>query len=377
MAYQGGAGDERIIQRGAISPELPLPPGDAPPPLPHAKILAQTAHRLGLSPENATVRREIDQRYTRISPGHVIPTSRVRSLRLQRYDARFHPAHFSYAAGARTRIVAHLAEHPDWWADRWSAAALYGVGDFSDGADACVRAGGDRLPASSPLQPMKRRRPPELAAWRVYETEQPLWVVPPLFALISCLKSTLAGEHRWYTPQLAGLAPERLRAIQVVDRFRRVLGVSPTEIAAAGRDRILRRSLARVIAQSSPGTDSPPETILRIIANRAVARTGFAFTPQVPVRVGGRLVTVLDLAVEPLRVGLMFDGAQHWGKARREKDARINVLLDRSGWRILRVSHGMFDDVAGLTDLLADLIDEALTRPRAEPGHPVRPPEEK
>ena len=102
MAYQGGAGDERIIQRGAISPELPLPPGDAPPPLPHAKILAQTAHRLGLSPGSATVRREIDQRYTRISPGHVIPTSRVRSLRLQRYDARFHPAHFSYAAGAIT-----------------------------------------------------------------------------------------------------------------------------------------------------------------------------------------------------------------------------------------------------------------------------------
>ncbi|WP_156844797.1 DUF559 domain-containing protein [Corynebacterium maris] len=145
-----------------------------------------------------------------------------------------------------------------------------------------------------------------------------------------------------------------------MDRFRRVLGVTGDDVVWAGKNRLDRRLLAQVVGLSSAGMDSPPETILRLIANRAAATVGMRFTPQVPFRQKGRTVTVLDLAIEECRLGLMFDGAQHWDKARREKDARINVALERSGWRVLRVSHGMFEDADQLSRLILDLVTDGV-----------------
>ena len=359
MAYLGGESDERIERQGVVRRDMPLPPGNNPVPVPLTDVLARAAAYRGVAPTGRVAREMAAKYYTRISPGHVVSRSQLRPVSLQRYDANFHPRGFHYPVGARTRISAHLRENPAWVADSWSAAALFGVGDFSDGADTCVLAVGDRLAPSSPERAFKRRKPVGLIPWTVYEESTPLLVAPPMFVLVSCVKAALSGEHRWWTPQVPWMSPERIRAVQVIDRFRRVFGVSGKEVLTAGAHRIEKRRLRRVVAHTSPGMDSPPETLLRLVADRVAETAELAFTPQVPVRHRGRIVTVLDLAVEPLKVGLMFDGAHHWGKGRREKDARINVALEREGWRILRVSHGMFGDVAELGELIFALLTES------------------
>lgn len=359
MAYLGGEADERIERQGVVRRGMPLPPGTGPVPVPLTQVLARAAAYSGVVPNGRVARDMAAKYYTRISPGHVVSHSQLRPVSLQRYDAKFHPRGFHYPVGARTRVVAHLKENPTWIADGWSAAALCGVGDFSDGADTCVLAVGNRLPPSSPERAFKRRKPADLIPWKVYEENIPLLVAPPMFVLVSCVKSVLSGDHRWWTPQLPWMPPEKIRAVQVIDRFRRVFGINEKEVLAAGAHRIENRRLRRVVAYTSSGMDSPPETLLRLVADRVAETVELAFTPQVPVRHRGKIVTVLDLAVEPLKVGLMFDGAHHWGKERREKDARINVALEREGWRVLRVSHGMFGDVEALGELMFALLTEA------------------
>ncbi|WP_244429010.1 hypothetical protein [Corynebacterium halotolerans] len=164
------------------------------------------------------------------------------------------------------------------------------------------------------------------------------------------------------------MAEPLIRAVQVTDRFRRLLGVEELHILQAGRGLIGARKLARITSLSSPGMDSSQETLLKLIAQQAAARHHVEFLPQVPVyrdglvgepgtkENGAPLLTVLDLALPDWKIALMFDGAHHWDKQQRERDARINFELTMAGWLVLRMSHGMLDDAAGLATRIADAI---------------------
>lgn len=360
MGYHGGLIDDRLGEQGVVYDGMPLIPGEQPTPEALRDVRTRIAAARGLHVRSRAVDAAINDNFTKITPGHVIANELGRPRWLQLHLARSHPRGFVYPAGAWTRAVAHLREHPTWVAESWSAAALYGVGDFSDGADTAVYAAGDRSAPRTALRAAMRRKPAELPVWAVYEYGARLHVTPPMLTAVRCLRSVLQEEHVWPTPALPWIRPRVLRAVQVVDRFRRVLGVTGDDVVWAGKNRLDRRLLAQVVGLSSAGMDSPPETILRLIANRAAATVGMRFTPQVPFRQKGRTVTVLDLAIEECRLGLMFDGAQHWDKARREKDARINVALERSGWRVLRVSHGMFEDADQLSRLILDLVTDGV-----------------
>ncbi len=80
---------------------------------------------------------------------------------------------------------------------------------------------------------------------------------------------------------------------------------------------------------------------------------------------GVPLLTVLDLAEVTWKIALMFDGAHHWTKKQRERDARINFELAHSGWLVLRVSYGMFNDASGLAAKIEEAIRERISEAAA------------
>lgn len=94
----------------------------------------------------------------------------------------------------------------------------------------------------------------------------------------------------------------------------------------------LRRALELVDA----GSQSPWETRTRLTLMEAGLprpRT------QVPVYDGGCLIARIDMGWEEWRVGVEFDGAQHWtDPGQRTWDIDRLAQLDALGWRIVRVS---------------------------------------
>lgn len=380
MPYAGSDSDD-LVHRfpgfAGVRDGLPLPPGDVPVPERVAEVLGRAADHLGVSPMDPRARRQLREWYEQVSPRYVISRKFLRPDALSASDARHHPRRLRYRVDARTRITAHLLEHPGWIADSWSAAALLGIGDFSDGADTCVTHSGNRRLSTDPLRPTQHRKPASLPVWTVYLNDAPMKVTPPTVTLIRCLRSVLIEEHAWQVPKIARLSEPLIRAVQVTDRFRRGLGIDERHIAEVGRGLIDARKLARIISLSGPGTDSPQETLLRLIAGQAAARFGAEFLPQVPVYCDGRigescsketgvpLLTVLDLAEVTWKIALMFDGAHHWTKKQRERDARINFELAHSGWLVLRVSYGMFNDASGLAAKIEEAIRERISEAAA------------
>jgi very-short-patch-repair endonuclease len=85
------------------------------------------------------------------------------------------------------------------------------------------------------------------------------------------------------------------------------------------------------------GAESPQETRTRL----ALVDAGIpAPRTQIVVRDGyGEFVARIDMGYEDLRVGIEYDGPQHWTNAeQRDRDIdRYSALLDL-GWVIVRVS---------------------------------------
>lgn len=346
----------------------PIPPSDFPDPQPLSAVLDRSAAHLQVPRTDPRVRHQLRVWYEQVSPQHVVARKFLRPEGLAVTDARHHPRRLRYRVNALTRIVAHLREHPRWIADSWSAAALLGIGEFSDGADTCIISSGNRRLTTDPLRPTRHRNVTDVQPWTLYLNDVPLRVTPPMLTLVRCLRSALAEEHAWQVPKIGGMAEPLIRAVQVTDRFRRLLGVEDLHILQAGQGLIGARKLARITSLSSPGMDSSQETLLKLIAQQAATRHHVEFLPQVPVYCDGRvgepgtkengvpLLTVLDLALPDWKIALMFDGAHHWDKQQRERDARINFELTMAGWLVLRISHGMLDDASGLATRISDAI---------------------
>lgn len=375
MPYHGTDIDKRIFQlpgNGIRGDGYPIPPGDFPVAEPLAEVTARAGRNLGLPFTDERVRQQVGYWYEQISPRHVLDRRKLRPEQLARHEALHHPRGLVYLADARTRIVAHLRERPLWVADSWSAAALLGAGDFSDGADTCVIARGNRKLARQAHLPTRHRNVVDVQPWTLYLNGHSLLVTPPMFTLIRCLHSVWSGEHSWQVPPIGQLPAALIRSVQVVDHFRWSFGVDHHHVRQAGKELIDARRLKRIAALSAPGMASPQESLLRIIAQEAAKQHRGRFHPQVPVYTDGRvgepgtkesgsmLLTILDLANTEWRIGLMYDGAHHWGKAQRERDARINFELMHSGWLLLRVSHSMLNDPETLMKRISEAIERRV-----------------
>lgn len=135
-------------------------------------------------------------------------------------------------------------------------------------------------------------------------------------------------------------ANPRLRTVQLLDALTNATDVKDVEVevvAAAhpGARGITR--LRRVLPLVDGGAESPQETRTRL----ALIDAGLP-KPQTQIVVRdefGEFVARIDMGYEDLRVGIEYDGPQHWTNAKqRDRDIdRYSALLDL-GWVIVRVS---------------------------------------
>ncbi len=242
----------------------------------------------------------------------------------------------------------------------WSAAALLGIDDFSHGADSWIMTGGDGQAAQDPCLPGRIRRRFDFEPWAIYDDGRALRLTPPMLTLAQCLRSAWKGEHVWGVPEIPGHGPHFLRTLQVLDRFRRVLGLSPEEVQTGCRHLFHERITRRLLRFSAPGADSPAETSLRLAIAPVAVELGGNLVPQLPIRRDGsvgescevvprsRLLTVIDLADTVHRVAYYYDGDTHLERRRRDADAFITSELVRLGWAPMRVSAGVLRDPVGL-----------------------------
>lgn len=356
VAYHGRRIDELITEgsgRIRVWDGMSLSPDQFVQPTSRTEVFANAAQHLDLSEDDPQVHQTVEEHYVSVSPDHMVARARLRPEKLVEFQRTNHPRRLAYPADARTRIVAHLTEHPGWVASQFSAAALLGITDFSDGLDASVLNRRGRKPAGSPLEPNQRRFHTFCQPWTLHVGERELKVTPPMLTLAHCLRSVLTGDDVWQIGAELKQRAHTLRAVQVVDRFRREFGLDEEHVAEALRGLVNHRVLRRILALSSPGMDSPPETVLRLAVTQAVEDLGITFVAQVPVytdgtvgtpgseRGKGSLFTVIDLASLPAKVALFYDGEHHLERSQRDKDARILAWLTAQGWLVFRVSAGM------------------------------------
>lgn len=132
----------------------------------------------------------------------------------------------------------------------------------------------------------------------------------------------------------------RLWAVQRLDALANATDVKVTEVAAVIADHPGARGLVRlrrVLPLIDGGAESPQETRTRLVLIDAGLPR-----PQTQLRVFdeyGDFVARIDMGYEELRVGIEYDGPQHWtDPEQRDRDIdRYTALLDL-GWTIIRVS---------------------------------------
>ena len=112
--------------------------------------------------------------------------------------------------------------------------------------------------------------------------------------------------------------------------------------------------LLRAVAVANAGAESPYETRTRL-----ALLTGGLPRPQTQIKVRddyGCVFARIDMGWEEWKVGVEFDGAQHWtDPEQRTWDIDRLAELEGRGWRIVRVS----------ADLLRSRPDVVVTRVRA------------
>jgi hypothetical protein len=135
-------------------------------------------------------------------------------------------------------------------------------------------------------------------------------------------------------------ANTRLATVQLLDSLVNATDVKDVDIEGVIARHPGARGLARlrrVVPLVDGGAESPQETRTRLLLTDA----GFPKpTTQIVVRDEyGEFVARIDMGWEDLRVGIEYDGPQHWTDAQqRGRDIdRYSALLDL-GWVIIRVS---------------------------------------
>jgi len=114
-----------------------------------------------------------------------------------------------------------------------------------------------------------------------------------------------------------------------------------------------------VFSHARPGTDSPPETRLRLTlvdGGYPVPAVSFPITDT-----SGRLIRLADLAYSIERVDLEYQGKYHFeGPAAVHRDRERRQDLDRLGWQLIEVVWSDFDNPS----VIYQRLDTAIARSR-------------
>jgi hypothetical protein len=135
----------------------------------------------------------------------------------------------------------------------------------------------------------------------------------------------------------------RVQAVQRLDALANATGVTVADVEAVAAAHPGVRGLLRlrsVLPLLDGGAESPQETVARL----ALIDAGLP-PPQTQFQVFdeyGEFVARLDMAYCDVKVGIEYDGPQHWtDPAVRQRDIDKQFKLTALGWFIIRVSRDM------------------------------------
>lgn len=156
-----------------------------------------------------------------------------------------------------------------------------------------------------------------------------------------------------------GRRPGLQTAIIRIDALARATGMTVDDVEPlidAHRGARGMRQLRRVLPLIDAGAESPQETRTRL----ALIAAGIP-RPQTQIVVvndWGAVLARIDMGWQRWRVGVEYDGAQHWTDPRiRAGDIDRTAELERRGWRIIRVSA---DLLRNRPDVLVERVRDAL-----------------
>ncbi|WP_428340077.1 DUF559 domain-containing protein [Mycobacterium sp.] len=129
-------------------------------------------------------------------------------------------------------------------------------------------------------------------------------------------------------------------AVVHIDALARATGVTVADVEAlidVHRGARGLEQLRRVLPLVDAGAESPPETRTRLL----VIAAGLP-RPHTQIEVlndWGKVLARIDMGWPEVKVGIEYDGAQHWTDARiRTNDIDRTAELQRLGWILVRVS---------------------------------------
>ncbi len=300
-------------------------------------------------------RRQIERNYLFVSRVAMAPCALKRTDSDISLGARSHPQHLRFSFDAITRARAHHLRCPDGVVSSWAAAAYAGLPFWVDNAQTTLLVREGRRRSTSPLFPHR------LTARSHIPTSQPdpefpsLQVMQSAAASVYCLSDIYRGHHAWWTNKVPGLTFREVRAIQFLDAMQFHTALNTDIVLESARGIFDRRTLRRLIRLSDAGAESPPETILRLIA--APLRPGL--TTQIPVFTTGclrKLLTIVDAGWKDIRVGLFYDGEHHLHRNQRDYDSEVWATMRELGWECFRVTQGMLKQPEHLQQRIRSLV---------------------
>ncbi|OBK26023.1 hypothetical protein A5634_25180 [Mycobacterium asiaticum] len=246
----------------------------------------------------------------------VIPERAMRSLYEPVYPGVYGPAGIELTARERA-CAAWLWSRRDGVVAGNSAAALLGAKWVSPSLDAELVHG-------------NRRAPPGIV---VHSDSLPAHEILTIDGIAVTTPARTAFD-------IGRRTAHRLSAIQRLDALLNATDVKIEDVEAVVAQHPGARGLVRLrktLPLVDGGAESPQETRTRL----ALVDAGLP-KPQTQIRVYneyGDFVARIDMAFEEFRVGIEYDGVQHWTDAeQRARDIDRHAALIDLGWTIIRVS---------------------------------------
>lgn len=270
-----------------------------------------------------------------------------------------HPRGIRYDIPAGYRAAAAALQHPAYVLTGFGALALYGLTYFADSCDTVLMSPTlqRNRPATAQTPALVRGSAKPGESWTVTCRSQPINVAAPPLAVVQALGDIRTRRAAWEAMPASGRDPVFTRAVQLVDATRQQLNLDSADILKASRNRLDKAWVADALAASSRWSESPKETEMRLLAEAVAEGFGLVLLEQVPLKRNGKYVTRLDLALPELKIGLMYDGAHHWDRDRRAKDAAIDIESAAQGWIIVRIS---VDTLPQLVEALTAIIQTRM-----------------
>ncbi|MDO5075780.1 hypothetical protein [Corynebacterium sp.] len=312
----------------------------------------------------------LDTAFVRITRRLAMPRGLCRAGREVEWGLRFHPQRLGFVAPIVVRARAHVTQTPDVVIGGWAAAAYAGLSCWVDDAHITVHVASNFQRSHSVLDATRRRLRPGTRVWAPDRDLPSMRVVVPEVALVDCLIDLQRGWHSWWVYQVPNLAAWEVRAIQLIDALRECTLLNFRLVREIARNIFSARQLKKLLRFSCSGAQSPPETVLRLIAEQIREH----LRVQIPIYDSGAfvddgtpLLTVVDAGWPDIQVALFYDGAHHLQRTQRDYDAKVLIRLRELGWEPLRITHGLLNKPRDLITTLRRAIYRAETNTAQAP----------